>query len=414
MTRLPPLQKACCPAGIFLFFALALGCSRGTAPPSEETHPAQVKAQKVQRATLNQWTNFFGTSKPLVNHEAAISAGVEGRVLRVLPDHKGQPMREGNQVEPGQIIVQLDDRIAQANRVKAEKQKEQAEIAVKLANVEVKIQEQLNMGTGSSSLPLAPAIQVEKARIALQDAEAKDKAAAAELKAIDQQLSYYTLRAPIAGRLSQILVVPGQLLSVGTVAATVVSLDDIDVVCLASPDAAARLKLNQTARLTRYDSSLPDMASAPTGQVVFLGVQADVTGNYPVKVRFPNRELHMGANAVVTLQVLTRTEKNALAILATALSADQEPPGVILIEEEKDKEGKPILKARKLQALIGIRDRDQGLVELRGLRDPEGDKEVPLRDDMQFVVEGGTGLESGDLVELPKEEHDKEEHDKGK
>jgi hypothetical protein len=53
-------------------------------------------------------------------------------------------------------------------------------------------------------------------------------------------------------------------------------------------------------------------------------------------------------------------------------------------------------------------------VELRGLRDPDGDKDVPLGDDMQFVVEGGTGLESGDLVELPKEEHDKAEHDKEK
>jgi membrane fusion protein, multidrug efflux system len=414
MSRPLSLRKPCCRGSICLLLTLAVGCGRDTASPHEETHPAQVKAQKVQRATLNQWTNLFGTSRPLVNHEAAISAAVEGRVLAILPQHDGQSVTEGQQIKAGQVIVQLDDRIARANRDKADKQREQAKIAVDLANVELRAAEELNMGTRSSNLPLAPAIQVEKARIAVRDAEAKEKAAAAELTAIDQQLIYYKLTAPISGRLGQIQVVPGQHLSPGTVVATVVSLDDIDVVCMASPDAAARLKIKQTARLTRYDSSLPESASAPPGQVVFLGVQAEVTGNVPVKVRFPNRELQMHANAVVTLQVLTQTEKNALAIPASALSMDQEPPTVLLVEPDKDKEGKPVLKARKLQAVIGIRDRDQGLVELRGLRDPDSGKEVRPQDDMQFIVEGGTGLESGDLVELPKEEHDKEEHDKEK
>ena len=46
------------------------------------------------------------------------------------------------------------------------------------------------------------------------------------------------------------------------------------------------------------------------------------------------------------------------------------------------------------------------------MHDPEAHKDVPLRDDMKFVVEGGHGLESGDLVEIPKAEKEEKEKEK--
>jgi hypothetical protein len=171
----------------------------------------------------------------------------------------------------------------------------------------------------------------------------------------------------------------------------------------------ARLKLDQPARLTRYDSTALDEASSPKGKVAFLAVQGQAeTGNFAVKVRFSNRDLGLRANAVARLQVLTQSKTDALAIPAAALMADQDPPMVVVVTSEKNKEGKVISKATKLQALVGVRDRQRNLVELRGLKDPEHNKDVPYQESMLFVVEGGHGLESGDPVELPKDEHEKE------
>src|SRR5438067_354667 len=92
-------------------------------------------------------------------------------------------------------------------------------------------------------LPKAP-VKVEAAQ---KDAESRQKsvaakyaAATAELKALDAQLDFYTVRAPIAGRLGTFMAVPGQTLTVGTVIAEVVDLDSIDVLCYAPPDAAGR------------------------------------------------------------------------------------------------------------------------------------------------------------------------------
>src|SRR5207302_6280913 len=109
--------------------------------------------------------------------------------------------------------------------------------------------------------------------------------------------------------------------------------------------------------------------------VAFIAVHGQAeTGNFAVKVRFANRDLALRANAVARLQVLTLSKKDALAIPVAALMEDQNPPVVIVVTPEQ-KEGKTVYKALKLQAVVGLRDREQHLVELRGLRDPEANKE---------------------------------------
>jgi len=422
-----PTSLMCPPrlaAAAWLLACVALGCGRGAPAPDEEPHPAPVKAEAIRRASLQQWTDLFGNSLPLVGHSAQVSAGVDGRVLAILPDLKGEPVKEGHQVAAGQVIVQLDDRVPRANRAKLEadakdfeEQKKQADLEAAQARYEVERIEKLRPpGMPENSLPLASQVDLDKARMAFKIAEVKAKAAVARqesaqagLKALDEQLTYYTLRSPIAGQLGLVRAMPGQYLTVGTTVAEVVSLDKIDVLCYVAPDVAARLQLKQAARLLRHDGSALNEASSPTGEVVFIAVQGQAeTGNFGVKVRFPNRDLRMRSNAVVRLQVLTQSKKDALSIPAVALSADQDPPGIILVTEEKNKKGEPLFKARRLQALVGIRDREQNLVEVRGLRDAEANQDVPVRDDMRFVVEGGNGLETGDIVELPKEEHEKE------
>jgi HlyD family secretion protein len=99
-------------------------------------------------------------------------------------------------------------------------------------------------------LPLINRIELEKARIALKTAESKQREIGAKqkgiedgLKALDDQLDLYVLRAPIAGRLGPIQAVPGQTLALGATVAEVVDLNAIDVLCFVPPYTAARLAL---------------------------------------------------------------------------------------------------------------------------------------------------------------------------
>jgi len=167
--------------------------------------------------------------------------------------------------------------------------------------------------------------------------------------------------------------------------------------------------LDEPARLVREED--PDDTSAPQGKVVFIAPQAQAdTGNIAVKVRFPNPDLKIRSNTVARVQVQIKPEQERLTIPETGLLEDQDPPAVILVENietKKNAEGKEekIGKARKLQAKVGIRDRRWKVVEILGLEDPEKKQTVSLQDAL-FVVEGGHGLQDGDVVKLDEGEEE--------
>jgi RND family efflux transporter MFP subunit len=376
-----------------------------------------VKAEQPRTIDLGEWTELIGTTQPLPRKAARLSAAVEGRVLWVLDNGK---LTEGQVVTEGQAIVQLDDRVARANRDKVlaaqaelSEQKKQADLAQELAQIEVKRLEELTRAN-SANAPLVSRIELDKARIAMKEAAsrqqavlARQKAGEAEVKAIDEQLDLFTIRAPIKGRLGVLQVVPGQTLTVGAPVADVVDLDEIDVLSFVPPHITARLALDQPVRLSSEESR----AKGASGKVVFIAVQAQPeTGNFAAKTRFPNTDLQLRANAVARVQVLVKPEGKRLTILRSAVLEDQDPPAVVVVEEiktEKNKETqKPekLGKARKLYAELGIRDRERvEILELFADRDKK--EKVPAKD-AWFVTEGVHGLQTGDLLKL--EEHKEE------
>jgi RND family efflux transporter MFP subunit len=428
MTRHPCRQVA-------LLLAATLstaGCARLRGNPGEpkaaDESYSPAKAVAASRVAIGGWTELLGTTQPLPGHSARVSAAVEGHVLSVLA---GGTVAEGQRVDKGQVLVTLDDRVVRANREKAlaaledlAQQKKEAATAVKVAQLDVQRVEHLaSPGESVRGVPLVSRPELEKAKFALEDAEAKQQAllakergARADLQALDVQLDYYQLRAPIAGQLGTVHAVPGQILSIGTAVADVVDLAEVDVYCLAPPAAASRLAPGQSAALKQDGSA---GSTGPEGKVVFVAVQAQPeTGSFPVKVRFPNPDQRLRANAVVRVEVLTEPQKERLTVPAAALLDDQDPPAVVVVEDVETKKGDgghedKVGKAKKLVAQTGVRDRARGLVEILGLEDPKTKKSVSP-DGLLFIVEGGHGLHDDDAVKLAVDEEKDKEHDTGK
>jgi multidrug efflux pump subunit AcrA (membrane-fusion protein) len=288
-----------------------------------------------------------------------------------------------------------------------------AGLAIDKARIDVDRLDKLRTAGGDFGPPVS---QVERdlARIALQDAEAKQKAAVAhqqvavaDRKAIEEELTLYTLKAPIAGRLSLVSAKPGDTLAVGAVIAEVIDLDEIDVLCFVPAGTVAHLKVGQEARLSEAGEEGDKKENL--GRVVFIGPGAQPeTGTIAVKVRFPNRSLGLRANTLHSLRVLTESKKDCLSLPESAVMEDQDPPAVLVAEPGKNAKGEVEYKAKKYLAVLGLRDDKEHRVELLGLKDPETKKDVPLDPHMEFITEGGHGLEDGDLVK--EEEHKEEEH----
>jgi multidrug efflux pump subunit AcrA (membrane-fusion protein) len=385
----------------------------------------------TQELKIGEWTELLGGTQPLPNRSARITAAVEGRVVWLLDDpaaKNGKPLVEGQKVEKGQIVGMLDDRLVRAELDKIENAKAQTEqlkiqgdLAVKSAKIDLDNVLDLRSKTVNGNRDfLATEVQVKKAQInfdtaesKLKETEAKYKGYEEELQAVKAHLDLFVLRAPIAGRLGAIQAVPGQTLAVGGLVAEVVDLDAIDVLCFVPPYTASKLALGQEARLA---GEKEDPSAPATGKIEFIAVQAQPdTGSFAVKVRFPNPDLQLRGGSVLRIEVLTKPRQPRVTIPDSALLEDQDPPSVVIVRdlhEEKNPDHPEkvdqIGTARKLRALIGIRDRRWKRVEILGLEDPESKEQVTLDDSVQFVVKGGQGLEGdakeGDKVKVEVDE----------
>jgi RND family efflux transporter MFP subunit len=407
---------------------ISLGCGQ-TAPPAEEkAPPATVKWEGPVQGALEEWTELIGTTTPVNDRVARVTAPVEGRVQSIFSDASSQPIVEGQRVEKGAVLVQLDPTVVQAGLAKAEaaqevlkEERQQAVLAVQSATNEVERLRQLELDAkspgGTRSL-VSPTDKL-KADIALKEAQSKLAAANFRLnvgdfeqKSLNATLRLHTLTAPIAGRVGRILVVRGQTLSIGTPVADVVDLDEqIDVLCFVPPSLVGKLKLGQQARSGGFDSGTTAMVEAE-GEIVFIAEQAESeTGNFAVKVRFSNKEVHLRANRVLRIRVLTTPGKECLNIRESAVQEDDEQPTIVIVTDVKtgtNVDGKEETTgiARRMKVVLGLRDRTLHQIEIVRLEDPEKDPAKRWSGEVKdalFVVEGGHGLQTGDPVKLEVE-----------
>ena len=407
-----------------------MGCKRSATPAEEKAPPATVNWKGPVQGALEEWLELAGATVPLPDRVARVSAAVEGRVASILGEGQSTPIVEGQRIDKGAVLVQLDSTVAQANLAKAEanqevlkKEEQQARLAVDMATNEVqrfrKLKDEEDKQPANNRRQLVSPVDMQKAEFALKDVQLKLRAATGKLAAglkeqesLRAQLKLFTLSSPIAGRVGRIQVVRGQTLSVGTPVAEVVDLDEqIDVLCFVPPSLIGKLKKGQQARTGGFDASATGMVEAD-GQVEYIAEQAEPdTGNFAVKIRFANNEAHLQSNRVLRVRILIKPGRECLSVPEGAVQEDEEKPTVVIVENvktETNAEGKEetVGVARRLQVTLGARDRSNHQIEIVGLEDPEKDPTKKWKGqvkDALFVVEGGHGLQTGDAVKLEVE-----------
>src|SRR5215470_14709177 len=81
-----------------------LGCQSAAPPTEEKVPPAPLKWEGLRQLVLEEWTELVGTTQPLPDHAARVTAPVEGRVVSVLPSGGSQPVVEGQAVREGDVL----------------------------------------------------------------------------------------------------------------------------------------------------------------------------------------------------------------------------------------------------------------------------------------------------------------------
>lgn len=301
----------------------------------------EVRFETVGRRDLVAAVTASGKIQP--KKKVDISADITGRITRIA-------VREGDLVQKGQFLLQIDPTVYQANLERASATMSSAEAQVVQARAsrdQAQRALQRTKELREQNPNLISQEQLEQAQTAFDIAEANQTAAQhvvdqsrAGLQEARDQLAKTHLVAPMAGRVTRLAVEEGEVAVPGTfsrdvgllltvsdlsVIQTKVQVDETDVVRVhlgdsvevtidAFPDTAF------VGRVTKIsNSAVLTAASAATGQ-------NDRAVDYEVEITLSNPPGEVRPDLSSTARIITDTRKQALAIPIIALTVRENTP----------------------------------------------------------------------------------------
>ena len=271
---------------------------------------------------------------------------VAGYVRRIL-------VKPGDVVRNGDSLIEIDQRQETAALDSAEAQQRSAESALELAKQTLVRTEQLYKEG------LVSAQELERAQAALEAADATRKSAESAVAQRRVQLQYYTVRAPFAGTVSDVLVRVGDAVNTGTVITSIAQADALEV-SVAVPAERARTIDERTTVEILDGSGTPIV----TTTVYYVAPQADPrTQLVDVKAAFPNTT-GLRPSELVRTRLVFSTRK-ALQVPALAVARQSGQPFVFVVQE---KDGRTTVGRRPVElGTLG----DRSYVVLSGLQEGE-------------------------------------------
>jgi len=301
----------------------------------------EVRFEQVGRRDLVAAVTASGKIQP--KKKVDISADITGRVTRIA-------VREGDLVQKGQFLLQIDPTIYQANMQRATALMSSAEASAVQARAN-RDQSQRSLQRTKELREQNPNLisqeQLEQAQTAYDIAEANYTAAQhvveqarAGLREARDQLAKTHLVAPMAGRVTRLAVEEGEVAVPGTfsretgllltisdlsVIQTTVNVDETDVVRVNIGDSVevtidAFPDTTFVGRVTEVsNSAILSAASAATGQ-------SDRAVDYEVEITLANPPSDVRPDLSATARIVTDTRKQALAIPIIALTVRENTP----------------------------------------------------------------------------------------
>ena len=233
--------------------------------PSIELASSDVFTAQSQTLSLG-----IAVSGPL---KASQSAFVKARVAGEL---QTLSVREGDRVQAGQVIAQVDPTEYQARVRQAQQQAAAARAQLEIAQRQFDNNQALvNQGFISQTALLT-------SQASLNGAKATHAAALAGLDLAQKSLTDATLRSPLSGVVAQRLVQPGERVAVEARLIEVINLSQLEMEAALTPEDASRVRVGMTAKLQVEGVDEPVMAKVlrinPSAQmgsrsiVIYLGI----------------------------------------------------------------------------------------------------------------------------------------------
>jgi RND family efflux transporter MFP subunit len=339
------------------------------APTVEFVHPLRKK--------IISWNEFNGRLEAVESIE--VRARVGGMLEKV-------HFTDGQNVNIGDLLFTIDSKPFAAEAKAARANLHQAEAAMKLARSNFERSEELLQRNAVARE------EVETRSGLLAQAEARVEAAQAMVETAELNLGYTEVRSPIAGRIADRFVSPGNLISGGseqsTLLTTIMSIDPI--YCRIDADEASVLDYERhvlegsraDARTTAIPGEMAlegDQGFPRKGHLNFVSNTFDTaTATLRARVIFPNEDGFLTPGMFAKVRLPDRGEYTATLIPELAIRSQQDLVTVFTLDSENIVRSVPII--------LGPKHGEMRVIE----------SELP--DETRILISGLTHVRTGQTV----------------
>jgi membrane fusion protein (multidrug efflux system) len=321
--------------------ALLAGCGKkasGGPPPGFAT---QVVAVKALREAITEQLRVVGTVQ--ANETVNLQPEADGRVTAI-------HFTEGQRVEAGQLLVELDS----------------TEMEARLAEAEASARLAQSKWDRASELLRNRTMSQQEA----DEARAQFDMASARVTQVQKQLRDMKVKAPFGGIIGARQISPGQVVSrmmPGREAATIATLSDLDPVKVEGNVPERYLSLAKVGA-----KFLLSVAAFPgekfEGELYFVSPALDpINRTATVKAKVANPDLRLKPGMFASADLTLRVKEDAIVIPEAALMPQGEKFAVVVVDSEMTAQMRPVQpgvrSAGRVEIVEGLKEGETVVVE---------------------------------------------------
>ncbi len=348
-----------------------------------------VQTEKIQKRTITQIVSSTGKIQPEV--QVKINAEVSGEIIEL-------PVREGQQVKKGQLLVRIKPDAYQA-------QYESAQANIEMANAGLqKSEAEYKRASDLFAKKLISDSDMDIAKATYLNAKAAFDQANASLKQARDTFSKTTIKAPMTGVVSQLNSelgerVSGSTFTQGTEIMTVADLSTMEARVDVGENDIVMVKKGDIAKIEvdsypdrKFEGIVSQIAN--TAKSTGLGTQDQVT-NFEVRIRIsPPEGVQFRPGMSMSADIQTETRENVLTVPIQSVTV--RAPKKEKAEEAKEGEAQLVASKKK-------KDEDKLEEVIFVVKDGKTNT-VPVKrgiSDDSYVEVQANGIEGQDVVSGP-------------
>jgi multidrug efflux system membrane fusion protein len=267
-----------------------------------------VTVAPVERSDFHVYLNGLGVVEPY--DTVTVSSRVDGEITKV-------DFRQGQMVEKGDVLAEIDPRPYQAALEQAQAKKAADEATLKDAQLNLQRYTTLNKEDFSSRQ------QLDAQQATVDQLEAQIKGDQGAIDNAQTELSYTTIRSPLTGKTGFRLVDPGNIVhaSATTGIVTVVKLQPISVVFTAPEEDVPAINKALAAGVVPVDALSSDgLRMLSHGHLALVNNTVDqASGDIRMKATFANTDNILWPGLSVSTRLLLETLKNVIVVPVDAV-----------------------------------------------------------------------------------------------